>query len=142
MNANLTPDTNPLLTDPAGCTGTLQPNAGQGFFANGDAVPTFNPILACYDLTRTAPLPVSDGCPNGTSGEYTYRGRGDIREFAFYIQDAINVHNWTFNLGLRIDQYDGISSNWQPEPRLGIAYNIKPSNTVLRISYAHYGESF
>jgi hypothetical protein len=141
LNANLTPDTNPLLTDPAGCTGTLQPNAGQGFFANGDAVPTFNPILACYDLTRTAPLPVSDGCPNGTSGEYTYRGRGDIREFAFYIQDAINVHNWTFNLGLRIDQYDGISSNWQPEPRLGIAYNIKPSNTVLRISYARTMES-
>ena len=24
----------------------------------------------------------------------------------------------------------------QAEPRLGIAYNIKPSNTVLRVSYA------
>jgi Carboxypeptidase regulatory-like domain/TonB-dependent Receptor Plug Domain len=141
LNANLTPDTNPLLTDPAGCTGTLQPNLGQGIFANGDPVPAFNPILACYDLTRTAPLPASDGCPNGTSGEYTYGGRGDIREFAFYIQDAINIQNWTFNLGLRIDQYDGISSNWQPEPRLGIAYNIKPSNTVLRISYARTMES-
>jgi hypothetical protein len=141
LNANLTPDTNPLITSQAGCTGALQPNVGQGFFTNGDPVMPFNPVLACYDLTRTAPLPASDGCPNNTSGEYTYRGHADIREFAFYIQDTINVHNWTFNLGLRIDQYDGISSNWQPEPRLGIAYNIKPTNTVLRISYARTMES-
>ncbi len=49
--------------------------------------------------------------------------------------------NWTFNLGLRIDQYDGITKAWQPEPRLGIAYNIKPTNTVLRISYARTLES-
>jgi hypothetical protein len=141
LEANLTPDTNPLLTNPANCTGTLQPNLGQGFFGNGDPVPAFNPLLACNDLTRTTLLPASDGCPNSTSGEYTYRGHADIREFAFYIQDAINIHNWTFNLGLRIDQYDGISKAWQPEPRLGIAYNIKSTNTVLRISYARTMES-
>jgi hypothetical protein len=141
LNANLTPDTNPLLTNPAGCTGALQPNVGQGFFANGDPVPAFNPILACYDLTRTAPLPASDGCPNSTSGEYRYYGQADIREFAFYIQDAINIQNWTFSLGLRIDQYDGVAKAWQPEPRLGIAYNIKPTSTVMRISYARTLES-
>jgi hypothetical protein len=141
LNANLTPDTNPLVTNPADCTGALLPNAGQGFFANGDPVPAFNPILACYDLTRTAPLPASDGCPNSTSGEYRFYGHADIREFAFYIQDAINIQNWTFNLGLRIDQYDGIAKAWQPEPRLGIAYNIKPASTVMRISYARTLES-
>jgi hypothetical protein len=141
LNANLTPDTNPLLTNPAGCTGSLTPNVGQGFFANGDVVPAFNPILACYDLTRTAALPASDGCPNSTSSAYNVYGHADIREFAFYIQDTINIHSWTFNLGLRIDQYDGISKAWQPEPRLGIAYNIKPSNTVLRVSYARTMES-
>jgi hypothetical protein len=32
--------------------------------------------------------------------------------------------------------YRGLSTANQAEPRLGIAYNIKPSNTVLRISYA------
>jgi hypothetical protein len=141
LNANLTPDTNPLVTNPVNCTGTLLPNTGEGFFANGDPAPAFNPQLACYDLTRTALLPASDGCPNSTSGQYRYYGHADIREFAFYIQDAINIKNWTFNLGLRIDQYDGISKNWQPEPRLGIAYNLKPSNTVLRISYARTMES-
>jgi len=66
-------------------------------------------------------------CPNSTSTDYRFYGHADIREFAFYIQDAINVHNWTFNLGLRVDQYDGITKAAQGEPRLGIAYNIKPN---------------
>jgi len=34
------------------------------------------------------------------------------------------------------DVYRGLSSASEAEPRLGIAYNIKQSNTVLRISYA------
>ena len=34
--------------------------------------PDFIPLLACYDLTRTAPLPASDGCLGATSGEYRY----------------------------------------------------------------------
>jgi Carboxypeptidase regulatory-like domain/TonB-dependent Receptor Plug Domain len=141
LNSDLTPDTNPLLTNPNNCTGTLQPNVGQGFFANGNPVPAFIPLLACYDLTRTAALPASDGCPGNTSTEYSYYGHADIREFAFYIQDAINIQNWTFNLGFRIDQYDGIAKSWQPEPRLGIAYRFKPTSTVARISYARTLES-
>jgi hypothetical protein len=129
LNADGSPDTDPTLTDPNGCSGTLQQN------------PNFNPTLACYDLTRTSPLPASDGCPNSTSTDYRYFGHADIREFAFYIQDAINIKNWTFNLGLRVDQYDGITKAAQGEPRLGIAYNIKPTNTVLRVSYARTMET-
>jgi len=141
LNANLSPDTNPLLTNSAGCTGALLPNVGQGFFANGDPVPAFNPILACYDLTRTAALPGSDGCPNSASGNYRFYGHADIKEFAFYVQDAITVHNWTFNLGLRFDKYNGITSAAQGEPRLGAAYNFKPTSTVIRVSYARTMES-
>ncbi len=129
LNADGSPDTDPTLTNPNGCTGALQQN------------PNFNPTLACYDLTRTSPLPSSDGCPNSTSTDSKFYGHADIREFAFYIQDAINVHNWTFNLGLRVDQYNGITQAAQGEPRLGIAYNIKPTNTVLRVSYARTMES-
>ena len=43
---------------------------------------------------------------------------------------------WNFNLGLRFDIYRGLTSASQAEPRLGIAYNFKPTNSVLRISYA------
>ncbi len=124
LNADGSPYTNPLLTNPANCTGPLTPN------------PNFNPLLACYDLTRTATLPSSDGCPNSTSGLYHFYGHANIRELAAFIEDTISKANWTFNLGLRFDYYDGIVTATQPEPRLGIAYKVKPSSTVLRISYA------
>ena len=107
----------------------------------GQARPAFIPLLACYDLTRTAPLPASDGCPNSTSGDYGFYGHADIKEFALYLQDTITIHNWTFNLGVRVDNYNGITSAAQGEPRLGIAYNIKPTNTVLRVSYARTMET-
>ncbi|MGA9108384.1 MAG: TonB-dependent receptor, partial [Bryobacteraceae bacterium] len=124
LNADGSPNTNPLLTDPAGCTGALQPN------------PNFIPLLGCYDLTRTGPLPASDGCPNSTSGLYNYYGHANIRELALFAEDSITKGPWNFNLGFRFDVYDGISSATQPEPRLGIAYNLKATNTVLRVSYA------
>jgi hypothetical protein len=100
------------------------------------ANPAFNPLLGCYDLTRIGPLPASDGCPNSTSGVYHYYGHANIREVAMFLQDSITVKNWSFNVGFREDVYDGITSASQPEPRLGIAYNIKPTGTVLRISYS------
>ncbi|MGO9232269.1 MAG: carboxypeptidase regulatory-like domain-containing protein [Bryobacteraceae bacterium] len=124
LNPDGSPDTNPSLTDPAGCTGAQQAN------------PNFVPLLGCYDLTRTSPLPGSDGCPNSTSGPYNYYGHANIRELALFAQDTITKGPWSFNLGFRFDVYKGISSANQPEPRLGIAYNLKATNTVLRISYA------
>ncbi|MFZ0637154.1 MAG: TonB-dependent receptor, partial [Candidatus Acidiferrales bacterium] len=124
LNADGSPDTDPTLTNPALCSGPLQVN------------PSFNPVLACYDLTRTASLPGSDGCPNSTSGLYGYDGHANVRELAAYIQDTMTIRNWTFNLGVRFDYYDGIVTAKQGEPRLGIAYNFKPTNTVLRVSYA------
>jgi hypothetical protein len=135
LDSNGNPILDPSLTNPANCTGSLQPNVGQG------SVPAFNPLLGCYDLTRTGKLPASDGCPNSTSGEYLFYGHANIRETALFLQDTITKNNWTFNLGVRTDIYRGISSAQQLEPRLGIAYNIKPSNTVLRVSYARTMET-
>ncbi|MGA7833649.1 MAG: TonB-dependent receptor, partial [Acidimicrobiales bacterium] len=124
LNPDGSPYTDPSLTDPAGCNGMLQQN------------PSFIPLLGCYDLTRTGTLPASDGCPHSTSGLYNYYGHANIRELALFAQDSITKGPWNFNLGLRFDYYDGIVTANQIEPRLGIAYNIKPTNTVLRISYA------
>jgi len=124
LNADGSAYTGAALTDPAACTGPLAPNPG------------FVPLLACYDLTRTAPLPGSDSCPGSASGRYTFNGHADIRELALYIQDTITLKNWTFNLGIRGDVYHGITQANQAEPRVGIAYNLKRTNTVMRISYA------
>jgi Carboxypeptidase regulatory-like domain/TonB-dependent Receptor Plug Domain len=125
MNASdQSPDTDPSLTDPGNCTGPLQPNPG------------FIPLLGCYDLTRTASLPPSDGCPNSSSGLYNYYGHSDIKELALYVQDSITYKNWNFNLGVRGDVYNGITTANQVEPRLGASYRVKRTNTVLRFSYA------
>lgn len=142
LNPGGSADTSPSLTNPANCAFLgLQANVGQGSVASGSPTPAFIPLLGCYDLTRTAALPASDGCPNSTSSYYKYYGHADIREFALYLQDAITVKNWTFNLGVRFDRYDGITKAAEGEPRLGLAYNIKPTNTVLRLSYARSMET-
>jgi hypothetical protein len=80
-------------------------------------------VLAPYDLTRAGLF-------------YRYAGRAEIKELALYIEDEIKAGNWDFNLGLREDVYNGLTGANQTEPRLGVAYNIKPSGTVLRVSYA------
>ena len=135
LNADGSFDTNPLLNNPAACGG-----AGN---VGGTVNPNFIPLLGCYDLTRTASLPSSDGCPAGqtVSGLYTFRGNDNIKESALYAEDTVTVKNWSFNLGLRADIYRGISSAQALEPRLGIAYNFKPTSTVLRVSYARTMET-
>ena len=91
-------------------------------------------ILAPYDLTGGGGL-------YARGGLFSFHGHTDVKELALYAQDTITKGNWSFNLGLRGDFYNGISTAKQAEPRVGIAYNIKPSNTVLRVSYARTLES-
>ncbi|MDQ1473775.1 MAG: hypothetical protein QOJ99_5255 [Bryobacterales bacterium] len=122
------PVTDPSITGP-GCGSGLQQN------------PNFIPLLGCYDLTRTGQLPASSGCPGSTAGLYRFYGHADIKELALYFQDALTIGNWTMNLGLRYDKYNGLNNASQVQPRLGIAYHLKPTNTVLRASYARTFET-
>jgi hypothetical protein len=64
-----------------------------------------------------------------------------VKETALYIQDQITKGNWSVNLGIRGDLYNGLVIARQAEPRVGLAYNIKKSNTVLRVSYGRSLES-
>jgi hypothetical protein len=139
LNADGSPNTNSNVTDPAQCVGPLNPG---GSVNTGQAPPTpaFNPLLACYDLTRPTPA-ASSGCANSTSTLYPFHGHTDVKELALYVIDNINWHNWAFNLGIRGDIYDGISGSNQAEPRLGVSYNIKKTSTVLRTSYARIMET-
>lgn len=129
LNADGSPNTNPSLTDPNGCTGNLQPNPG------------YDSLLSCYDLTRTGLLPPANGCPGQRSGTYLFNGHADIRETALYLEDTINVKNWVFRVGVRGDIYRGITQATQAEPRAGVAYNIKGTGTVLQASYARTMET-
>jgi len=101
---------------------------GDPCFVGGVALADPCSLLLPIDLTRGGSL-------------FGFRGHADIKEVALYLQDTITAGNWSFNLGVRGDIYRGISQDSQVEPRLGIAYNIKPSNTVLRVSYARILET-
>jgi hypothetical protein len=119
----------PGINNPSQCTGIYQPNVSTNRNAPGTPFyPYFNPILFPYDLTR-------GGTP------YTFNGHTDVKELALYIRDVITKGNWSLNLGLRGDLYNGLSTARQAEPRLGISYNVKKTNTILRVSYARTLES-
>jgi hypothetical protein len=111
-------------TDPASCPAGDQPNVASNPNAPATAqFPLFNPVLLPFDLTRGGSL-------------FFFPGHTDVKELALYVQDTITTGNWSFNVGIRGDLYNGISTAHQAEPRLGIAYNVKQTNTVLRVSYA------
>ena len=103
-------------------------NPSQCAAAGLTANPAYNPVLAPYDLTRGGTL-------------YNFLGHTDIKEIGLYAQDQIKAGNWLFNVGIRGDLYNGLSSARQAEPRLGLAYTIKRTGTVLRASYARTLES-
>ncbi|WP_158945062.1 TonB-dependent receptor [Granulicella sp. S190] len=107
----------PGFTDPSQCVGGV---------ANQN--PKFLPVLLPYDLTRGG-------------GVFNFVGHTDVKEIALYAQDQIKAGNWLFNLGIRGDLYNGLTVARQAEPRLGVSYSIKPTNTVLRLSYARTLES-
>jgi len=120
------------FNDPSQCAGAgLQPNTA----SNPNAANPFTPLLGCYDLTRATPSP-NDNCANSKSISFPFHGHTDVKELALYVQDSITKGNWSFNLGIRGDLYNGLTVAHQAEPRLGVAYNIKRTNTVFRASYA------
>ncbi len=88
----------------------------------------YNPVLAPYDLTRGG-------------HDYAYHGQTDIKQLALYGEDQITAGNWLFNLGIRGDFYNGLTIQRQAEPRIGMAYNVKPTGTLLRASYARTQET-
>jgi hypothetical protein len=129
---------------------------GQTFLNENDALGIVNPTLLpsllgtdgspCFDSATGRALgpPCTDLLPydlTRSGGLFPFRGHADIKELALYLQDTITEVAWSFNLGLRGDFYNGLSVHREAQPRLGVAYTIKPSNTVLRISYARVMES-
>jgi hypothetical protein len=113
------PEVAPGVTSTAGCA---------GFQAGYAPNPGFLPTLFPYDLTRGGAL-------------FNFKGNADIREEAIYAQDALTLGRLTLNLGVRGDNYNGISQGRLLQPRLGAAYNINKTHTVLRASYGRFFET-
>ncbi len=137
LDANNNPVRDITLNDPSQCAGS---GFQQNVAANPNAAVPFVPILGCFDLTRATPSP-NDGCSGAQSTLFPFRGRADIKELGLYLQDTISVGNWAFNVGFREDLYRGIVHDSQPQPRVGFAYNVKKTNSVLRVSYSRILET-
>lgn len=101
---------------------------GDPCFVNGVALDAPCSNLLPFDLTRGG-------------GLFAFRGHTDVKQLALYVQDQITKGNRSFNVGLRTDFYNGLSTHKELEPRLGLAYNIKRTSTVLRLSYARVLET-
>jgi len=117
LNPDGSPDGNPTPADPVAC-------ARLGLRSN----PGLAPGLIPFDLTRGGKL-------------FNFHDTGDIKQIALYGQDQIAYGQFAFNLGVRGDVYRGLSRASQIEPRVGIAYTIKPTATVLRVSYGRFLET-
>jgi hypothetical protein len=117
------------FSDPSQCLAAgFFPNDGVLAAQLGSSLSPFLPVLLPYDLTRGG-------------GQFNFNGHTDIKEIALYAEDQIKTGNWLFNVGIRGDFYNGLTIARQAEPRLGAAYTIKHTNTVLRLSYARTLES-
>ena len=105
------PITAPNITNPSACKAA-------GYVAN----PGLSPGLVPYDLSRNGAL-------------FHFTGGANIDQQAVYLQDTITYKNLTLTPGIRYDNYSGITSDHMFQPRVGLSYLVKRTNTVLRASY-------
>lgn len=95
---------------------------------NDPTSPDFLPGLLPFDLTR--------------GGQYfLFHGHTDIKQEAVYAQDNITIGNATASLGVRFDNYNGITKGRLVQPRLGFSYHIKSTASVLRASFTRNFET-
>jgi hypothetical protein len=95
---------------------------------NNPADPTFLPGLLPFDLTR-------GGKP------FAFHGHTDIKQEALYAQDNLTLGPATLSMGVRFDNYNGITKGRLLQPRLGISYLVKRTGTVLRGSFTRNFET-
>jgi len=107
---------------------SLTDGNGSPCFVSGVALATPCTTLLPYDLTRGGRL-------------FGFFGHTDVKQVALFAQDQITLGNWSINAGLREDLYRGLTAQSETQPRLGLAYNVKRTNTILRASYARIMET-
>jgi hypothetical protein len=111
-------------------------NYEQTFLDEHDSLTIVDPTFAASSVLLPHDLALNPGAT-----PYQFNGHTDVKELALYVQDTITKNQWSFNLGVRGDFYNGLTTHSEAEPRLGVAYNVKRTNTVLRASYARVLET-
>ncbi len=104
------PDTS--LHDPERCLAA-------GLSSNPDFIPGLLPL----DLTRGGSI-------------YSYKGRTDIKQLAFFGQDFVRFGELQLKLGLRYDKYNGLVRTDGLQPRVGLTYSPVRLRTTFRGDYS------
>lgn len=112
LNPDGSPSSNTSVTDPSQCTAV-------GLTANI----AFLPGLLSIDLTRGGDI-------------YAFQGSTDIKQVALFGQDFIKFGNFTADLGLRFDKYNGLARNHGVQPRVGLIYGANPIHTNFHLDYS------
>lgn len=119
LDTNGSPLLLPGVKNPADCI-TINP----GYQPN----PGLLPGLIPYDLTRGGSF-------------FNFHALHNISQYAFYVSDEMTLGNFTVTAGLRDDQYNGLATKNGIQPRLGVAYLVKRTSTVLRAAYSRTFET-
>ncbi len=112
LGADGSPSSSPSLMDTAQCVGL-------GLTKN----PAFLPQLLAIDLTRGGTI-------------FAFHGYTDIKQEALFGQDSLALGDFTANIGMRFDAYNGITRSTGIQPRVGLAYKSSSLHTVLRGAYS------
>jgi outer membrane receptor protein involved in Fe transport len=84
--------------------------------------PALFPRLLAYDLSR-----------GGDLFQFSKKQTGQLT--SLFVQDSIRWKRFMFSIGLRFDDYRFLVTGHQLQPRLGLAFHIRETSTVLRASY-------
>ena len=106
------PSSDTSVTNPSECSAAgMAPNNA------------FLPGLLAIDLTRGGKI-------------YDFQGSTDIKQFALFGQDLIQLGKFTGNLGLRYDKYNGLSRSHGIQPRVGLIYHSPPIKSSFHLNYS------
>jgi hypothetical protein len=89
---------------------------------NVPGAPGYNPALLPYDLTR-------GGSP------FVFADERAGTQVAAFVQSTVTQGDLTLNMGLRYDEYRFLVNGRQLQPRVGLAYKLPGTETVVRASY-------
>lgn len=89
---------------------------------NDPASGNFIQTLLAHDLSRGG-------------GLFRFRKSAAGSLYTGFLQDNVRLGRWQLSLGLRYDGYRFLVHGYQTQPRVGLAYHLRETNTVFRASY-------